>query len=396
MTRPNLRPPRGVRAVRQPDGSVGILVQSSKTGNEISEHLYEQAQLYARLLEYFKEASTIMGFAPHVTDKATLMRVAQFWWRHTYIGNDDDGTALDRYLAFLQDKSPTFKLTSAIEPDALVNLMSGRWCDQGFPVVTMGERYFAALAATEVHANCVGEIQAPWKTFMIEVPDGLLFLWDPDEQKQVRITRILVQRFYGVVSTLPEDTPAEGLNWLWRWITFSETGQHIWRSGLPKDLLTPVTFREREIHRYYDPERDEAFVDQIAHDERLYLLIGRLVLNVCLALCDPDNVRAVGSSHVRYSHSSSRDSRSGAPEQRVYQLGKPIKVDCRLPLREYLEGHRATPGVLTAQFLVRGHWRSQPHGPKHQLRRQQWIQPYWKGPEDGPIPLRTHQLTEKV
>ena len=396
MVRPNLKPPRGVRMVEGLKGRMDILARSDKTGPAITEDLLQKTFAYQGLLQYYKEATEILGFAPHTTDKATLMKVAQFWWKLTYKNVDDDGLALDKYTDYLDDKPPVFKGTSTIEPDALVNTMGARWCDQGFPVVTMGEKYFAALAATDVSEEMIEGLESPWKAFMIEVPDGLLFLWDPDEQKQVRVTRILVQRFFGSTATLPEDRPPHGyeLNWLWRWLVFSESGQHIWRGGLSKDLLRETTFGEREIRNYYDPEREEAFTDQLAHDQRLFVVIGRLMLNVCLALTDPDNIREVGSSHSRYK-GSSRDPRTGPPEQRVYQLGKPIKVDCRAPLRDYLEGRRRTATVITAQFLVRGHWRKQPHGPKHTLRRRQWIQPYWKGPEDGPIPLRAHQLGDE-
>ncbi len=394
MTKPNLRPPRGVRILKGLKGRLDIIAQSGKTGPEITQELMKRGFVYRGLLEYFQQATDIMGFAPHVTDKTTLMKVAQFWWKQSYAQVDDDGGAQEKYLDFLEDKPVTFKSTSSIEPDALVNIMGARWCDQGFPVVTMGEKYFAALAATEVSEELLAEVEAPWKCFMIEVPDDLLRLWDPDEQKRVKITRILVQRFYGVQSTLPEDRPAKGyeLNWLWRWMIFTESGQHLWRGGLTKDLIVPVTFKEREIRAYYDPEREEAFSEQIAHDERLYVLVGRFVVNVCLALSDPSNVKEVGSSHARYAKGGSRDPRTGSPEQRVYKLGKPIVVDCRAPMREYLEGERKTPSVISAQFLVRGHWRNQPYGPKSSLRRRQWIQPHWKGPQDGPIPLRAHKL----
>jgi hypothetical protein len=392
--KPNLRPPRGIRILQGLKGRLDIVAQSGKTGPEITQELIKRGFVYRGLLEYFQQATKILGFAPHVTDKTTLMKVSQFWWKQSYAQADDDGSAQEKYLDFLEDKPVTFKTTSSIEPDTIVNLMGARWCDQGFPVVTMGEKYFAALAATDVSEDLLADIEAPWKCFMIEVPDDLLRLWDPDEQKRVKITRILVQRFYGAEATLPQYLPAQGyeFKWLWRWVVFTESGQHIWRSGLAKDLIVPVTFGEREVLAYYDPEREEAFSDQIAHDERLYMLIGRFVLNVCLAMSDPSNVKEVGGSHARYKGGSSRNPRTGPPEQRVYKLGKPLTIDCRSPMREYLEGGRRTPGVISAQFLVRGHWRNQPHGPKSTLRRRQWIQPHWKGPQDGPIQLRTVKL----
>jgi hypothetical protein len=40
---------------------------------------------------------------------------------------------------------------------------------------------------------------------------------------------------------------------------------------------------------------------------------------------------------------------------------------------------------LSHRFLVHGHWRNQACGPKLSLRRQRWIAPYVKGPDDKPF-----------
>lgn len=40
------------------------------------------------------------------------------------------------------------------------------------------------------------------------------------------------------------------------------------------------------------------------------------------------------------------------------------------------------------RWMVRGHWRLQPHGPKRAQRKPIWIDPYVKGPEDKPLDVR--------
>lgn len=379
------KPPPGVQAVRGPGGRIDIVARSSKTGPQIQKHLAEQARRYAGLLQFMDEARSIMGFAPSVSTKEGLIRLGQFFWQHTYKKSDDDGEAADRYDAFLADKPKCFQETSMQFPDILLNIMSARWFDQGLPVVTMGEKYFAAIVATQIPQEMLEEIEAPWKAFVIEVPAGLLFLYDPDEQKRVRITRILVHRFY-------PGLPETGDKWAWRWIVLTETGQHIWRHGTAEQLLSSVKLREGDIQQYVNPEIEgDAFSDEVAQDERLFTLIGRLVLNVCLAMSDPTNVREMGSSHKRYAQAKERGDRTGPPEQRVFQLGRPIEIDCRPALEEYLGGKREAH-ELKVQFLVRGHWRNQAHGPKHTLRRRQWIEPFWKGPADAPINVRPHKI----
>lgn len=37
------------------------------------------------------------------------------------------------------------------------------------------------------------------------------------------------------------------------------------------------------------------------------------------------------------------------------------------------------------RWVVRGHWRDQPHGPERALRRRQWIPAYIKGPDGAPL-----------
>jgi hypothetical protein len=41
--------------------------------------------------------------------------------------------------------------------------------------------------------------------------------------------------------------------------------------------------------------------------------------------------------------------------------------------------------------IVRGHWRQQAHGPARALRKTLWIQPFWKGPEESRVLLRTYK-----
>jgi hypothetical protein len=47
------------------------------------------------------------------------------------------------------------------------------------------------------------------------------------------------------------------------------------------------------------------------------------------------------------------------------------------------EAGEATGGgtKLLVRFMVRGHWRRQPHGPERQERKLIWIRPHYKGPD---------------
>lgn len=52
---------------------------------------------------------------------------------------------------------------------------------------------------------------------------------------------------------------------------------------------------------------------------------------------------------------------------------------------------------IRKRFTVRGHWRQQPYGPGRTLRRNQWIEPYWKGPDidsEGWARIRRYGVAE--
>lgn len=54
-------------------------------------------------------------------------------------------------------------------------------------------------------------------------------------------------------------------------------------------------------------------------------------------------------------------------------------------------GHHDSPAgerEYTHRWAVSGHWRQQPYGPAHGLRRPQYINPYLKGPEGAPLVTR--------
>jgi len=77
------------------------------------------------------------------------------------------------------------------------------------------------------------------------------------------------------------------------------------------------------------------------------------------------------------------------PRSRII-LGKSIVVD-RTSDRGQGTGEKT--GQLRVRTRVSGHWRNQPYGPQRSLRRRQWIEPFWRGPEDGPLGPTKHLLT---
>jgi len=355
------------------------------TGTEDPRRMTELLNMAAGRAAMARIGQRLFGHSLVTATKEGLMRSGQSWWEHSYKGAKTDKEARENFVTFAQEQGDPFFTISCQPPDSYIYFGAARWADQGFPTITMGERLCAALCGTEIPEDWYEEIRAPWKAFVIEIPQGtppLITVYDPEQQKRTRATRILVQ----VVTD--GGTPEEDIEW-W-WMLYSECDQHFWRQGTTRQILKPVEFGDTETARYriHNPE---AFGEEIAQDERIYHLVSRLVFNSILTLTDPERVKPTGSSHKRWEGTPNR--RPGqVPEQRVFIIGKPIKIDLRQNMRDYLEGRSKKSFKVTTQFPVHGHWRWQPYGPKSSLRRRQWIEPHWRGPTDGVIPVRQHDL----
>jgi hypothetical protein len=365
------------------------VVAIDPTGTEDPRRLVELANQAAGRAAMARIGQRLFGHSLNSMTKDGLMRCGQSWWEHSYKDATSDKGALENYLEFSRAQGEPFHTITCQAPDCLIYFCAAAWADQGFPTITMGEKYVAALCGTEVPEEWYDEIKAPWRAFVIEIPNGsppLLTVFDPEQKRRTRVTRVLVH------NVVTEDGRSE-----WWWILFSEHDQHFWRQGTVKQCLSPVEFEDEQTERYRIHAGEDAFGEHVTQDQRIYHVVSRLVFNAILTLADPERVRPTGSSHKRWeAHGAKQGRRPGQePEQRVFIVGNPIKLDCREELRDYLEGRSKRKAFkVTTQFLVRGHWRWQAYGPNHSLRRRQWIEPFWKGPEDGVIPVRDHDLGE--
>jgi hypothetical protein len=79
-------------------------------------------------------------------------------------------------------------------------------------------------------------------------------------------------------------------------------------------------------------------------------------------------------------------------QRRIGRAGIPLR-DVRVitlretqPPPEHEGDHQAVD--WSHRWLVGGHWRQQPYGPEHSLRRAQWIEPFIKGPPNKPLVIR--------
>jgi hypothetical protein len=268
--------------------------------------------------------------------------------------------------------------------DGCVNLVGlVKWVHAGFPQINLGHKFAAALLVTNATEEVVQQVRPPFPAFMIEVPDGLLYVNNPQTNQQESIRRILVHK--GVNSKMPE-------GWTWAYNAMTESMVSLFRYGVNSTELLPPELDGDTLN--FDRRRNQDWVPGLSfemtdQDKKIGSLIGRLIVNTCLAFSNPENVQKPKIRRESSSKSHGKSRKSSEPTVRVYTVGKEVKHDFREAVKDYLAGTRKK---LSVQILVVGHYKMQPYGPKSAQRKLIWVEPFWRGPEDALISVRPHQM----
>ena len=317
--------------------------------------------------------------------KTRFFEVGQSIWARTYGKKPDLNGPREFMELFLQmcdelektdaERAEESRLSLRTEEGQFFYYESATWVHCGMPLVQLaGHRYAAALAATAVPHNI--EIRNPWPVFMIELPTGMFCTdWEGEDEPLTHVT----------ISRIPAEQCLNTDHDLWNISAHSSAGValHRWRQPI-EEMLDGDVEEDAPTGAF-----DQAMTSR---DGRTLSLLTRIVFNTCILMSDPVNVRPIGKHPKNTSPGNVRLMKE--PECRVYRVGKPIQLDVRPAIQDYLNGkrHGASP---TVQFVVRGHWRNQACGPKLSSHKTIWIQPYWKGPEEAPINIRPHIIEEQ-
>jgi hypothetical protein len=237
-----------------------------------------------------------------------------------------------------------------------------QWAKSGLPQIVLGHRLAASLMATSMERANAEHVCLPWKAFAIVVPDRLVSAPSPGSGATEFITGAHVTRFSdGCVSVFAT----------------SDSGC-VWSAGIRhvRDLGDIDALWERGSRSLRDA------------DVRALGCLDRLILGTCAELSTPEASRAIAQ------HAGSEADRGEgrlSPSVWSYTLRREVRVDCREAIRAFVNGGGRRPNVQT---LVRGHWKRQHHGPRAELVKWIAVEPYWRGPEEAPIAVRSHRLME--
>lgn len=226
------------------------------------------------------------------------------------------------------------------------------WRDSAYAKLEVGHKLAAALCLTDTAGV---EIEAPWPACSIVVPDGLI-------------------EIDGIVQ-YPDGSEAESAIKVAR----------VWCLGARPLFVVEANGKVHAMRADDVPGTDRPA--RIANAMRHAII--NLAHGAMIALANPEDFKKqrVGKAPSP----AKREPRSGPPDfaQDRYLLSKPLAIDLRDELAEHLRGRRgAGGGSPKVQFLVRGHYKQQAHGPRHSLRKTIWVEPFWKGPEETRVLLR--------
>ena len=133
-----------------------------------------------------------------------------------------------------------------------------------------------------------------------------------------------------------------------------------WIGAEPSDVITSYWLPGSQLHARMEGGISES---------------SRLMLAILNAL----GHRLTSQTVIPGSRAERRRAERELPGLRLLQLASGASVSERKNGSTVEWSHR---------WLVRGHWRLQPHGPKRSLRKVIWIDPFIKGPQDKPFDER--------
>lgn len=287
-------------------------------------------------------------------------------WDVSYRHTSDDRQALERiarYAYELPDHNPRKAVMLdylALPTTATDLLASALWVESACPRVSTSHRFAAACVCTTIPDDY--DLRQPWRCWMLDLPDSVLIVTDPETSRETWIR-------YALVYQLQTE---HGPRWSILGMCDASRLQIGVRGVDTQQLISDFTG---------DDDAESALEWDIDDTtERAISCLKRLVVNVLVAMTgDPDHPPAALGKHAP--GWTRGPSPTGAPQHRMFMVARPTTIDVRAAVTEYCRGgRRRTPTVAS---LAKGHWRNVAYGPRFSLHYRRFIEPYWIGPRDG-------------
>jgi hypothetical protein len=242
---------------------------------------------------------------------------------------------------------------------------SAWWADLGFPVFNLTHDFFRAVSVTDFGDVGDEPMHQPFPAYLVRLPESLrgnptalpMFLYPVPTKAEDGGLGFSVSRLS--IASEPNDNRAAYTQWT---------------EGIPfAEFVSGRTVKQQEdvdpVEKYTTQLLGAEMDPQVTQRARRTLGNTLLYINANGGL--PSEKRIGADVPVEREHQT--DPR--------FRIGRPIKLGPKLRSAIHAASQGGASWKLESRFVVRGHWRNQAHGPDRSLRRRQWIQPYYKGPE---------------
>jgi len=337
---------------------------------------------FAKLLKQLNGAEAEPGSEAHVALARECFKMAKSW---DYDFGAMAQATVQRALAFfeaIRDERPESMygnpaVIASVVKDVVPYIVgSAWWAYLGFPVFNLTGDFFRAVRVTDFGELGPEPMNCPFPSYLVRFPEPL----------KDGITRGFVYPVpsWASVNVDAPDAPAE-TKFISKRFTLAAPYDESGKKQTARQAYTQwpegITFNG---FLNGTPTAMEA-VDAVEHEAT------RVIGTVMDSELTKQARRVLGNTFLYINANgglpAKKTTGADVPVEREHETAPRFRVGRPIKLGSRIRSALANPGSgqtweLDKRFIVRGHWRNQAHGPERALRRKQWIQPFWKGPED--------------
>jgi len=239
-------------------------------------------------------------------------------------------------------------------------LLHGRWClawaHAGHNVFELGNDFVAAMLLTDPRAIDFEVLRAPFPGILVTIPSGF------------------VTGAEGLPYTKLHLSHVDG-----SWGLYATDGVHVINTQVAEGQALSW-----DLFESIETEQTESVIedaDAIAIRSIRQIAFGMLAYVTAVDRAIEERVSSTPKK---------RQKDEDRPRPRVHDVGRTVQIDPIL-VKYARAGAREVALQIKSRFIVRGHYRNQAHGPGWRDRKSIWIEPFFKGPEEGAKIVHTYK-----
>jgi hypothetical protein len=261
------------------------------------------------------------------------------------------------------------------------------WAELGFPAFELSQGLTASLLLTEPMPKT--EFHLPFESLVICLPPEIPIAFELGDR---------IEHASSIAACeLPAWKSAEELQRFRSATNALDATKILLSAGLSNKLYTHITGDSGGLFHFTDPWNlvgSESWLNSLHESDVTHQLPSDIAANKLKNRLLSNLFDYIESDHgaAEFAAQASKVARRDAKTMR---LGSTINLPAPGKFLRSLGDE--TSWKLEHRYIVRGHWRLQPHGPERSLRKRIWIMPFWKGPDDAvAVSERIYRVEEKT